>query len=863
MEPRGGPPSRDGALSTVSTPGPRFSRRDGLSAADAAARLAAEGPNELAHSARRRLPRIAGDVLREPMFGLLLGSGLIYLLLGDRMEAVILLVFASLSTGIAVIQESRSERVLEALRDLTSQRALVIRDGVRQRIAGREVVRGDVLILSEGDRVPADATLLEARELQTDESLLTGEAVPVRKRAALPDDALAQPGGDDLPFVFSGTLVVRGQGVAEAHATGQRSEIGRIGKTLAEIETTPQRLTAQTAAIVRTMAVTGGICCIILVLLFGLFRGTWLNALLAGLALGMSMLPEEFPLVLTVFMVMGAWRISRARVLTRRASAIETLGEATVLCTDKTGTLTENRMSVAALHADGITAVAPFTPTMRPQLRHLVTIGALACEPAAWDPMELAIQRLRDDGSQNDENLTLVNSWGLRPDSLSVTYVWQRPEFSSTPHGELLAAAKGAPEAIARLCGLDGSGREALGRAADQMADDGMRVLAVAKAKANAPLPNTPEGFAFALVGLIGLEDPLRPEVPDAIRECQTAGIRTVMITGDYPTTARAIARKAGLNAGAVLDGPALGHMSDTELQEAVGRVSIFARIAPAQKLRIVRALKSCGEIIAMTGDGVNDAPALKAADIGIAMGKRGTDVAREAASLVLLDDDFSSIVRTVKLGRRIYDNLRKAMAYIVAVHVPIAGLALIPLLSGLPLIFGPIHIAFIEMVIDPVCSMVFEAETEEAAIMRRQPRSRRSPLFSRALFIWSLLQGTMTLIPLAAVYLLGIRRGMPEGEIRALVFLALILMYLGLILVNRSFDSVLLRIRQRNQALLWVTSVVLTLLTFALYSAAGRGLLHFGVLHGDDLGVVALIVISVVGILDLLKRHWKTRLSA
>jgi Ca2+-transporting ATPase len=794
------------------------------------------------------------------MFGLLLGSGAIYLLLGDRTEALILLAFASLSVCIAVIQESRSERVLEALRDLTSPRALVIRDGERRRIAGREVVRGDLVILAEGDRVPADATLLEATDLQTDESLLTGESAPVRKRATHPGELPLPPGGDDLPFVFSGTLVVRGQGLAEAHATGQHSEIGRIGKSLAEIETAPPRLTAQTARMVKVMALIGAICCTILVLLLGLFRGTWLNALLAGLALGMSMLPEEFPLVLTVFMVMGAWRISRAKVLTRRASAIETLGEATVLCTDKTGTLTENRMSVAALHRAGTTVAVSDPPQLSGDLRHLITIGALATPTEAWDPMDRAIQQLRDRASQQNEDLSLVASWGLRPDLLAVTYVWQRRE-SSSMDASLLAATKGAPEAVAALCRLDHTEHAALRLAADQMAEDGMRILAVAEARASAPLPDTPRGFAFTLVGLIGIADPLRPEVPAAIRECQTAGIRTVMITGDYPTTARAIARKAGFNTDKVLDGAMLERMSDTELQSAARNVAIFARIVPAQKLRIVRALKSSAEIVAMTGDGVNDAPALKAADIGIAMGGRGTDVAREASSLVLLDDNFTSIVRAVRLGRRIYDNLRKAMAYIVAVHVPIAGLALVPLFSGLPLIFGPIHIAFMEMVIDPVCSMVFEAETEEATIMSRPPRAANTPLFTRALVIWSFLQGVMTLIPLAIVYALGNRRGMPEGDIRALVFVSLILIDLGLVLVNRSFEGTLIRLHRGNQALWWVTGVVFALLALALFSPAGRALLNFGPLHSDDLTVVAVIVISVILLLNLLKRRWRAEL--
>ena len=830
----------------------------GLTTGEAAARLAAEGPNELPRVGQRRLPRILRDVLTEPMFALLIGSGVIYLLLGDALEALLLLLFASLSVGIAVMQEARSERMLDALRDLTSPRALVVRDGERRRIAGREVVRGDLVVLSEGDRVPADGTLVEARELLTDEFLLTGESVPVRKRAAENSgDASARPGGDDLPHVFSGTLVVRGQGLAEVRATGPKSEIGRIGQTLGEIETTPPHLTRQTARLVRFAAVGGLACCLLVVLLYGLLRGSWLNALLAGIALGMSMLPEEFPLVLTVFMVMGAWRLSQARVLTRRAAAIETLGEATVLCTDKTGTLTENRMTVIALHAAGETADPSGAAALAPAFRRLAVTAALASTPDAYDPMDRAIHDLAGRSVGSAAGLTLARVYGLQPDLLAVTQVWQTPET-----GSYRVAAKGAPEAIAGLCGLDDAARQTLAAEADRLAAAGMRVLAVAEAMAEAPLPETPGGFPFTLLGLAALADPLRASVPTAIRECQAAGIRVVMITGDYPVTARAIARQAGLQGEDVLDGPSIERMSEAELAAAVARVSVFARIVPAQKLRIVQAFKAHGAVVAMTGDGVNDAPSLKAADIGIAMGGRGTDVAREASSLVLLDDDFGSIVRTIRLGRRIYDNLRKAMAYIIAVHVPIAGLALLPLLTGLPLIFGPVHIAFLEMVIDPVCSMVFEAEAAEDDIMKRPPRAATSPLFSPALVAWSLLQGAVAFMPLAALYGLAIQRGLPETDARSLTFVSLVLVDLGLVLVNRSYATSLGQlIGKANRALVWVSAVTVTLLALVLITPFGRTLFRFGPLHADDLTLVVVIVVAIFATLEFLKRFWRVRL--
>ena len=574
----------------------------GLTAKEAAARLAAEGPNELEQTGRRRLPRILRDILSEPMFGLLLGSGVIYLLLGDRVEALLLLAFASLSVTIAVVQETRSERVLEALRDLTSPRALVVRDGERCRIPGREVVRGDLVILAEGDRVPADGVLVQAWELLIDESLLTGESVPVRKVAG---DAAGTPlRGREATICrmcFSATLVVRGQGMAEVNATGPNSEIGRIGKSLGAIETASPQLTRQTNRIVRVAGGLGAVCCIVVIVLYGLMRGTWLNALLAGVALGMAMLPEEFPLVLTVFMVMGAWRMSRLRVLTRRASAIETLGEATVLCTDKTGTLTENRMSIIALHAGEKTLSSVNGDQPEPAFSRLVFTGAMASAPEAYDPMDRAFRELA--GRWNgDFGGSFVRVYGLQPDLLAVTYVW------NTGDGPYRVAAKGAPEAIADLCHLESAARDALRRETDRMAEAGMRVLAVAEAAGERVLPETPRGFNFTLLGLVGIADPLRASVPPAIEECKTAGIRVVMITGDHPITARAIARQAGIGADAFLNGPSIEAMSDPELAKAVEQVNLFARIVPAQKLRIVRALKAHGDVVAMTGDGVNDA---------------------------------------------------------------------------------------------------------------------------------------------------------------------------------------------------------------------------------------------------------------
>lgn len=831
----------------------------GISEDQAQSRLKSEGYNELPQQDRRTPIRIFVEVMREPMLILLLASGAIYLLLGDTTDALILVALATMSVAITVTQESRTERILEALRDLTSPRALVIRDGERKRIAGREVVRGDIIVLGEGDRVPADAVLYQAHDLQADESLLTGESVPVHKTAndKFQPTQSQRPGGDGLSFVYSGSLIVRGAGIGEVTAIGASSEIGQIGHSLSTLEEEQPRLQMQTRKLVQIFAILGGVVCVLAVLLYGFTRGDWLEGILAGIALGMSLLPEEFPVVLTVFMAMGAWRISRERVLTRRAAAIETLGSATVLCTDKTGTLTENRMSVAELRLKDGSVFDPRETTdkaMPEDFQSLVDVGLLASAPVPVDPMDKAFHAL----GHGPHGLKLVHAYGLRPGLLAVSQVWQEGESRQ----RYSVAAKGAPEAIAELCKFNRKDREALTATLSVMAAEGLRVLGVARATfAGKKWPISQQDFAFNFVGLAGLADPIRPSVPTAVRECHSAGIRVIMITGDYPATAKAIAQQAGFNPQEVITGEDLKTMSDEDLAVHVKTAMVFARIMPEQKLRIVNALKSIGEVVAMTGDGVNDAPSLKAAHIGVAMGGRGTDVAREASSIVLLDDDFGSIVKTIKLGRRIYDNLRKAMGFVIAVHVPIAGLALLPLLFGLPILFGPMHIAFLEMVIDPVCSLVFENETEEDDVMRRPPRAPEEPLFTRSLIGWSVLQGTVSLVLVAAIFLSATYRGMPENEVRALAFFSLVMTIVGLIIVNRSFSASLAEaILRPNSTLVMVLVVVSTILGLTLLWPFASNLFRFGTLHFDDLSLTLGAGIFVLLLLEALKSLWRRR---
>lgn len=830
----------------------------GLSDADAAVRLRSDGYNELPMAERRGIGRIVLEVLREPMMALLVAGGVVYLLLSDPGEAAILLVFACLSVFITVYQEVRTERVLQALRDLSSPRALVIRDGERKRIAGRDVVRGDILVLAEGDRVPADALVLRDHGLEADESILTGESVAVRKVEALEGAGEDAGAGMSSSCVYSGTLVVRGSALCRVTATGDRSEIGRIGKSLGMVERGTPRLQSEIRNLVRVFGVLGAAASIVAILLFGFLRGSWLDGLLAGIALGMSMLPEEFPVVLTVFMAVGAWRISKARVLTRKASAIETLGSATVLCTDKTGTLTENRMSIVELVLpDGRVLKPEADGLIEDDFRSLASSGILACALDPFDPMEKAFHALTPttfpEGHPGRLDWSLVREYGLTPELLAVTQVW------SVGNGEdHTVAAKGAPEAITLLCGLDDGEAAMVAALTERMAKEGLRVLAVAEADfSGRDWPGTPHGFVFRFLGLVGLADALRRQVPATVAECRTAGVRVVMITGDYPATALAIARQAGIasEGDGVLSGDDLRQLSDEELSRRVEAISVYARILPEQKLRIVQALKQNGEVVAMTGDGVNDAPSLKAADIGIAMGGRGTDVAREASSIVLLDDDFGSIIRAIRLGRRIYDNIRKAALFIMAIHVPIAGLTLLPLAFSLPIVFWPVHIALLEMVIDPICTLVFEAEEEETDIMRRPPRAPSEVLLPMRLVVWGGIQGAILLALSGGLYWVSHRSGMPENELRTLTFYSLILNILVLVLVNRSFSSSLARAFARPSSVFLIVGAVLAgVLALTVFWQPATLIFSFGALAGIDLLEVLGAAVALLLVLELMK---------
>lgn len=813
----------------------------GLTSQEVAQRLREEGPNELTTAESQSFVRQTWSVIREPMLLLLLAAGTVNFMLSESLDGGILMTTVVVVISISVYQNRKTENALAALRSLSSPRALVIRDGQQMRIAGRDVVRGDIALLAEGDRVPADAILIDAVNFTVDESALSGESVPVRKVAVKSKQIsmqMGRPGGDATPWIFSGTLVVKGHGIAMVQATGAGTQLGRIGRALNAIKPERTSLQVEIDRLVRVVAFIALGAAAIVVIVYGLTRENWLEGFLAGIASAMALVPEEFPVVLAIFLALGAWRMSQRRVLTRRSAVIETLGSATVICVDKTGTLTMNSMKVHEFIVDDIVHVLDGLPL--PEAFHeIAEFGALASPIDPFDPMDRAFTDLGEEYLADSEHLhqgwELVREYPLADELLALAHVW-----SSTNKNESVVAAKGAPEAISSLCHLSSAEHLKLMEQVELATTDGLRVLAIARAciGQSHDLPQDAHDFDFELIGLAGLHDPVRPGVADAVAECARAGVRIVMITGDYPGTALAIAREVGINTTECCTGPELESMDDEELALRIRTVSVFARMVPEQKLRLIRALKINGEVVGMTGDGVNDAPALLAADIGIAMGARGTDVARESAALVITDDDFASIAGGIRHGRGIFDKLRKAMAYIIAVHVPIFGMSLIPVfVPGWPLVLLPVQIAFLELIIDPACSVVFESEEIDPEIMNQQPRRVGEMMFNRRVLMIAGFQGLSMLLAVFAVFLWEVHSERPAEVTRSVTFTTLIIGNLALILVNRSWHlSIWQSFRQRkNPSLKWIMGATVILLALLMNIPTLRDAFNFGPLRPTD----------------------------
>lgn len=767
----------------------------GLSETEAAARLARFGPNLIRQPRSRTLPHIIRDTLREPMFLLLLGAAALYLLIGDLAEGLFLSGGAILALALVIVQEARSEQALRALNALAEPKARVLREGRIRWLPARELVPGDLVLLSEGVRVPVDAILVDGDALQLDESTLTGESAPVAKKPDPgPAPGLSQPGDELSASLFAATLVVRGNGIARVERTGSHTEVGRIGVRLGMISEKPTLMQRDVRKLIGRIGILAMAFCAVVAVAYGLVRHDWLFGAISGLTLAISLIPEEFPMVLMIFMGLGALRLARRNILVRRSAVIETLGATDLLCVDKTGTITENRMSLRYLWLNG--KLRDLLTDAHSGAESLLRSAQRASTAHAHDPMDGAINAIVPPSAEKP-----LRTYPLSPELLAFVQVWR------SASGSVIYSAKGAHDALLPLCRETPDAIERARDAAQELAARGVRVLAVAEAEFATDPRADPKDIRYGFAGLLGFEDPVRSDVPSAIREAARAGVSVAMITGDYPATAKAIASAAGIDISS-------GVMGGDELEDVLlvpGKVRVFARIKPEQKLRLVEAFREQGHIVSMTGDGVNDAPALAAADVGIAMGLRGTDVAREASDLILLDDRFSSIIGGIALGRRIFANLRRAMTYITAVHIPVAGLALLPLVLGLPPMFYPMHVVLLELLFDPLCSIVFEGEPGEEDAMARPPRPANEPLFGLRQAALAIVQGTVLLAAVLGYYWWLQDGGVASEFARTSAFIALVAGQLTLAVANGSPAG---RLFSREHVPFWtiVTAAMLVL---------------------------------------------------
>lgn len=796
----------------------------GLSAAEVSASLQQFGFNELAPEQSGSFLKKIWSTCTEPMFLLLFGAAAIYFILGEHQDALIMLGFVLFIAGINLFQEWRTDKTLHALRALSAPKTTVIRDGSLLAIDSRELAVGDLMLLEEGERVNADGKIIEMFDLGMDESALTGESDTVwKKTAPAEQNEHWQPN-----FCYAGTAVVQGSAIVQIEKIGMGTEYGKISQSLLEVTPEKTPLEKQTRKLIKICAAAGFFLFILVLLANYVHNAGFVNSLLAGITLAMAIIPEEFPVILTVFLAMGAWRLARKQTLIRRMPSVETLGAVSVLCVDKTGTLTENRMTVQNL--------APFDSVSTNDLLHWAT---LASETEPYDPMEKAILAKTEAAGITPQQIfvhKLVFEYPFNNSSKMMGHVWEI-------NGRPALAAKGSPESILPLCRLTPDAAQAVAMQQQEMAQAGLRVIAVAQRTEMTEIPAELGANQLRLLGLIGLADPPREAVPEAIRRCGQAGIRVIMITGDNGITAAAIAKKIGLsNAATIITGKELEAMPEAELNKKIKTVNIFARVIPQQKMRIVKALQAGGAIVAMTGDGVNDAPALKLADIGIAMGKRGTNVAREAADMILLDDNFTTIVETVKDGRRIYDNIKKAVGYVFVVHIPIALMALLPPLLHLPMLLLPVHVVLLELIIDPTCSIVFERQPPDKDIMSRPPRSASTGLISAGMMLKAALQG-LTIFAVAFSGCLYLdNNGYSIEVIRTFLLLVLAFSNLFLAFINqseqRSFISSL-RLILTDKVVILINLVILFVLVVIVYLPAGNALAATTALKPGQIAVI------------------------
>ncbi|MEI6409864.1 MAG: cation-translocating P-type ATPase [Bacteroidota bacterium] len=768
----------------------------GLSTIQAEAARRQFGPNTLKSEGRNALFITVLNIVREPMFILLGIACVLYFFLGDLPEAIMMMVSIAFVTGIELYQEHKSDRAIEALRAYTETKVRVLRDGKWTDLESAALVPEDIVSIEEGERLPADGILLAGHDLSVDESVMTGESLPVEK----------EPGAETK--LFQGTTIAGGKGVFQVKATGNSTEFGKLGRSIESIDPAPTPLQIQIRQFVRYMGYVGGAA---FLLVFGLNfwaeHDIW-KALLFSLTLAMSILPQEIPVAFSTFMALGAFRMIKMGILAKQPKTVESLGSATVICLDKTGTITENEMTVAE-----VTNFSGRNITLETSL--------WASEPEPFDPMEkailVAVQNVKKIASDPRKGFHIVREYPLSGKPPMMTHIWENDA------GIRIAACKGGVEKVLEVSKLPEKDRLTIQEDANKLASKGYRVLAVASAEfeGNDFYPEQ-DAYAWRFEGLLALFDPPKPNALKVFKKFRQAGIRVVMITGDHAETARNIATQTGLTERAeTCSGTEIMGMTDDVLAKAVQSTDVFARMFPEAKLRVVQALKAGGEIVAMSGDGVNDGPALKAAQIGVAMGKKGTDIARSAASLVLLTDNLNAMVKAVKTGRRIYANLRKAIRYIISIHLPIVLMVLLPLLLGWPYthILLPLHVIFLELVMDPTAAVAFEDEPAESNLMRQAPHKGSRALFTRNELMFSLLQGGIIAVAVLGMYQVALFWGMVETGVRAIVFTTMVCANLFLTLVNRSFEFPITKtLFYPNRTLPYILALSMILLAAILY---------------------------------------------
>ncbi|AUD04268.1 cation-translocating P-type ATPase [Spirosoma pollinicola] len=808
------------------------------------------GSNQLTKPESQTGWRLLVEVVSEPMFILLAIAGTLYVLLGQWQEGIILGIAMCLVSGISVFQTIRSDRALLALRQLTQPMASVLRDGKLTTIAVEQVVVGDTVWLTEGQTVPADGLLIQANDCAVDEAILTGESVPVSKLTS------------DTDQFFAGTLLVSGSAYVRITAVGGTTELDKLGRSLQAIKVEKTPLQLQINQFVRRMAVAG----------FGAFAlvwgvnfahsGNWATSLLLGLTIAMSVLPEEIPVAFSSFMALGAARMIRFGVLTKQPQTVESVGSATVICTDKTGTITQEGMTLAKLYDGNTMTELSLNQFLTSSARTVLSYARWASESEPFDSMERAIvvayQRVFN--AKDAILRPIIHEYPLGGTPPMMTHVY------SLDTGPERVAGKGAVERIVRICHLSESDAARILLEANELAKQGYRVLGIAGSDwAGDTYPTDQDDFKWSFKGLIALENPPKPNAKKVIRQFGQAGITVKMITGDSPETAQAIARQVALPSNdRLLTGDQVMALSDVDLQQEVASVNVFARMFPEAKLRVIRALKAVGEVVAMTGDGVNDGPALKAAHIGVAMGKRGTELARQAASLVLVNDDLSGMVDAIAQGRRIYQNLKRAIGYIVSIHIPIILTVAIPLLFGWRYInlFSPIHVIFLELVMGPTCSIAFENEPAEGDLMKQPPRPLSDTFFTGGELSFRVLQGLAIALATLGIYYQMMKEGNTLEHVRTMTFLTLVLSNIWLTLVSRSDRASVLTTLRRPNRLLWLMlGLTIGMLTAILWLPDARHLAQFDRLAVNELGRCVWMSLAGVGWIEGYKL-WKRQRS-